>query len=386
VSAQKVASSGIYVSRQGKIVNLLNTISCAQGGFDPKDLAEISTISSNGYGDVDWRWAMNAVYQGYIARQLTKMTNELGANLKKTSPRDIASQMNANLKKLLDTGETYESDPAKIWLHDVPTVKWGSYILGIADGEDGGLLGGGYRNGQIIVYVAPSGHGKSSMCTAHAIDCALSHKYVSFISTELPPEKVLQRLMMTATGLPESVLVSRQGRTTEEHKFMMEWLDFISKFIRIYDGSFFPAPQVERILANDKPDALIIDYMQLFPDMMGRVKSADPIGDYSRSMFAWYGRYKLPIITCAQMSASNAKAFLEGKRDVAPIPYGNSTPLHVASNYFGMMRSAYKPNHALFRTYKDSNRGIVGGEVELPFNPPNHSLVMGQKCLGGVAL
>lgn len=290
--AQEIVSAAFTLNRQHKAINLLNIMASARG-INPLCWTDVKVIAANGYGDVDWRNAVKACQNNYMAREAQRLHDEIGRRLNDPKTMyDVNSwlpSINHQLTTLFDTGKSKDAKPSSLLDEEVPTIKFTSLIPGFNE-----LWGGGYRSWMLAIYAGCPGHGKSTTLISHAVDGITQGKTVSMVVNELMPAVVARRVLRGCSGISEREIEAKRGDTTERHEMMMQWKSWMDSHLRIYDTEMYRPSMMRRIISWDRPDLLVIDYLRNFPGMLeSKSQNVDPVGEMAYEMLNLYRDEKI---------------------------------------------------------------------------------------------
>lgn len=369
--AREVLHAALVLSRQGKPVNLLNVMAVANK-VDRAAWPIIIEIGKNGYGDVSWRDAVKSARNSYFDRETKRIYAEMGANLndknKRNCIQDWLPALNYKLSTMFDSGRPKDSTPSQLLEEEVPTIKFQSLIPGMNE-----LWGGGYRSWMLAIYAGCPGHGKSTSLISHAVDAITQGKQVSFIVNELMPAVITRRILRGLSGLTEQEIEKKQGNTPEREELRKQWIVWMDNYLRVYDSEMYRPSWMRRIIAWDKPDLLIVDYLRDYNGMLdGKMSSKDPVGDMAYEMLDIYRSEKVCIITAGQMSDKNSQDFQKNDHAKPAIIYGSARCIQAAGLYIGTKRDNQLAEVQYYRKWKDSFTGHMDVEARVRFNPLTH--------------
>ncbi len=361
--AREVVGAILTLVHQNKAVNPLNVMATARG-VSQGVWGEVLNISKNGYGDVDWRLSVKAARDVYLSDQMDKLIRETQNKLnQRHDPNRVLSDHAAKINTLLDTGKPTGADPASLFSKETPKVVWRSMIP-----EFNTLLGGGYRNGMLVIYCGCTGQGKSTALITHAVDCVMQGKRVTVIVNERPPEVFFQRVLRGTSGLSEQEIQERKGSDESRDLALRQWMEYLQPMLRVYDREFYTPRRIERAVAWDQSDALLIDYLQDKRVSGGR-KEEDPVGEMASFLLDLQQDRRIPIFTAGQMSDSNTKDFIKkGGSAGMPIIYGTGIPGYVSSIYVAMKKDNERMFWEYFHCYKNTFLDVVDYSVRVEFD------------------
>lgn len=370
--ARAACAAGLQLYRLNKRVSIINVMTHPLARHVPRDAwGPVIGIFQNGYGDVDAAAQVRAAHDAYVVREADKIRAEMNF-LAAAEPYKMAEALpgfTQRFNALYSGAKIAKTKPSDVYEEDVPEIKFLSRIP-----EMNAILGGGYRNGMLFLYLGPPGHGKSSAMRTDIVNALLQKKRVSLIVTENTTVKALHGILRALTGLTEVEITKRVGNTPERDAILKSWVKWCDDYLFLYGAEFFKLPAIERILAWDKPDLLVIDYVRKMPGMTG-VKGLveDPVGDFCYGLLDFSNHFGTAIISAGQMSADNAKKFESGKfLESAPSFYGTDRPRQATDLYVGVRRKG--GGSTSFFLWKDRYGGPIHIEKVIPFDAHRQAL------------
>jgi hypothetical protein len=372
--ARAATAAALQLARLGKRVDIVNIRIHPLARHIPRDAwGPVVHVFTNGHKDVAPQDAVQAAHDAYVTREGEKITGEMTrmfAHSRHQAPKDLlnyAQRVNA----LYSGAKVEKFRPSDIYEEDAPEVKFTSKIPQVNE-----MLGGGYRNGMLWIYLGAPGHGKTSALRTDAANGILQQKRVVYLVTENSTVKALHGILRALTGLTEQEIAKRAGNTPEREDIRKAWLKWCDQYLMLYGQKQFTVGKIERILACDKPDLLLIDYLRKdkgMTDERGFVE--DPVGDFAYKLLDFTNHFGVAIGTAAQMSAENAKKFEAGKyMESAPAAYGTDRPRQAADLYIGVRRSKTAPNYTNFFKWKDRFGNPIHTSWDLPFDTQRQAL------------
>lgn len=317
--------------------------------------------------------AMSAARTEYVLSVARSAGAEL-LELSRGRPGEVDSWFPAMATKIASAaylGVAYDPRPSTHLQRPIPTIRLGSRIVGMDD-----VLRGGYRSETFLLYAAPSKHGKTTTLITHTADLILSGKRVAFINTENTEQLVVARLLM-AFGFREQEIMERKFSTPEREEVFRNWISALDSQLVVYGWDWLNVKRIERILAWDVPDAIVIDYLKAQPGMFNsKVEPKDPVGDMA-DFLKNVVTQKSIVISAGQVSGEHAKLIIRsGNHDHEPVPlYGSARPGY-ASDLYVMVKRSSTPGYARFRVWYDRYTGKLDTVHEIPFDAARKILAL----------
>lgn len=170
------------------------------------------------------------------------------------------------------------------------------------------LLNGGYTGGQLVIYAARPGKGKTALLITNTLNMMKAGRSVLFFSLEMTAREVAQRLISQISGIDVDRL--QAGKLTEaEWKKHAEAVDELSGMKDLLTVIDLPAVKighvrqlVRREFVRKKWDVVILDYLQLAEADDKKPNRYQEVGQISRGLKALAKEMDVPILTAAQLS------------------------------------------------------------------------------------
>lgn len=164
------------------------------------------------------------------------------------------------------------------------------------------IMDGGLGKGELGVFVAPAGIGKSMALVNVAADAVKKGKTVIYYTCELNENYVASRFDSYYTGIPSQDLKFHQEQVIEKLKAVKGQL--IVKYFptKTASVSMLTAHIEKCIMQGMKPDMVIIDYADLLRDTRGKgnVRNDIMLGNIYEDIRGLAGIYQIPIYTASQ--------------------------------------------------------------------------------------
>ena len=254
-------------------------------------------------------------------------------------------------KRLLDFAE---GDPSELFR---PGDQSGRVPIGVAHLDD--ALDGGLGPGELGIFIAPSGGGKTAALLGRAVKAALSGKRALHVTLEIRTRKVAERVTMELLGktkqeIRASPVLIRQAMTRVKKaggRLLIQDLSHEKVSMQ----------RIEGLIAKYSPlDIITLDYA----DLLGRGQrkwKADPrvvLGDIYWELRRQGSAYDTPIWTASQGNRSTIGAEEFGKEDVAE----DISKIHTGDVVICIMQTAEEKERGIQRWKLDKGR-------ENPWNP-----------------
>lgn len=142
----------------------------------------------------------------------------------------------------------------------------------------------GFSRGELLIVGARPGVGKSALLLNWSNNLIHQGKKVVYFSTEMNRHEKYSRLLPIMTGI-EAMKFRRASFTPEDWQKIgqaSEWLHANNKFI-VCDHSSPNIGQLAAIIKKERPDAVCVDYLQLFRFPAGDRRDLQ-IGEFTKSL------------------------------------------------------------------------------------------------------
>lgn len=364
---REVVTAALGLHRQGLKPNLLNVMAAVGARIPKPDWISIVKIWQNGYGDVNPKLAAEAARQDYKLRETSRIHAELG-RLMQSQPAEVDAwlpDMQEQLRSLNATGAVYDARPSEIYKDQASEIMFHSTITELDQ------LIRSYRSGHLIFFCGVSGHGKSTTLYTIICDCVIQGQGVVLVNNENARRKALNRILRGLTHLTEAEIDLRRGHTPERQHVLEAWLKHTDQHLRIYEAQHYRTTEMERIVQNDRPRVLVVDYLRDIAGMVPRQAGANPasaVGDMSYWMLGAANHYGITIASAAQMSDEASKKFQSDNSLVPTLAYGTALPFHACDLWVAVKRDPLVANVSYNRAAKDRATNNLMSEHWLRFN------------------
>ena len=159
----------------------------------------------------------------------------------------------------------------------------------------------GFRRGEVTIVAGRPSQGKSALSVFFAYECAKQDKKVALFSLEMNKEDIAERLLaMTCTVNNRNI--SRGQMTEGEKAQLVSYTDTLPELpLYIHDDLGFKWEDVEDYLDNEKPDMLIVDFVQMAAEKMG-MQERQVYSEFIRKCMVLAKQYGCSIILNSQIN------------------------------------------------------------------------------------
>ena len=180
----------------------------------------------------------------------------------------------------------------------------------------------GFMPGQMIIIAARPGCGKTSFAMSIATNIAKyePEKVVAAFNLEMSSQELVQRILVSLTGIDNSTLIKGEETQEELQKLFIAQRQLSESRLFIDDTASQTAEEImskcRRLKAKQKRlDLVIIDYLQLMSPSRNRDGNRQQeVADTSRFIKMMAKELKVPVIVLSQMSRD-----IEKREDKTPM-------------------------------------------------------------------
>lgn len=224
--------------------------------------------------------------------------------------------------------------------------------------------GCGYQPGELIIYAAKTGKGKTAWATFQSRDISIVQKHTMlYINTEMNDEQVDLRLACLLTGIEYEKLAT--GEITEQ-----QWHLVLAEVNRLSESNFYsitePELTIDGVYSIAKRFKAQKDIRFLCLDYLGRMETLDPKLKEHQVLKAIAKRLKTLAqklgITIIMLAQLNEEEYLEGARAIKN-----------EADFYGMLREMDEDEQLeygkIYNYYLvvDKNRNGPTGKIPLNF-------------------
>ncbi len=172
--------------------------------------------------------------------------------------------------------------------------------------------------GDVTVIAGRPGSGKTAFALSLALEFAKNGNKGLFFSLEMGEEQIINRMMSQLSRVPLSKFIDKdevKKLSKEEHQRITNAVEEMSKIsdnLQIISGNF-SSDEILEVAENDKPDFIIIDYMQLLRTSEGRGRTEE-ITYLSMELKRIAMKLQIPVIELCQLSRA-----VEQRADKVPM-------------------------------------------------------------------
>lgn len=172
---------------------------------------------------------------------------------------------------------------------------------------------GGWLNGNVILFAARPGQGKTIALLEHARNAAMMNKKVLFLSLEMPVESLIYRMIsgVLDNGIPYSKIktgrisieqysdIQRQA-VTDLEKLPIIWYDKANRDIN------YLSSMIQRIVKDKGIDIVMIDYLQLMSDnKINASNETAMVGSVADKIQQLAMQLNIPFVCAAQLNRAS---------------------------------------------------------------------------------
>lgn len=189
----------------------------------------------------------------------------------------------------------------------------GQPFLGIPEIDDLIL---DFNPGELIVFAARPGGGKTAAMLQVARTLMDQGKRVGFITREMRPNKLMQRLVSARSGVSGTLLAKMSGEEAQANPKVREAAEYYGDSNKLIIDPADPgdietvSKAIRKMVRVHKCDVVFIDYLQLL-EASGKRKDANrqqEVADISRKLKILSNALSIPIVTASQLNRESAKS------------------------------------------------------------------------------
>ena len=183
-------------------------------------------------------------------------------------------------------------------------TKYTSYgIKGINE-----ICGGGGAAGDLIILAGRPGMGKTALALSILRQSAKEGNRILIASLEMSAEQLLLRLLSQMSNLPFQVL-KRKAYHASRYQHVDNMKEELFKLpFDIVDTPGMTVQELRQITKAQKPDLLMVDYLQLLTPEDKRANRNEQVGQMSRGLKLIAKENGIPVIALSQLSRDQEKS------------------------------------------------------------------------------
>jgi len=171
-------------------------------------------------------------------------------------------------------------------------------VIGLSTGyRDLDLMLSGLKGGELIVIGGRPSMGKSCLVQNVSINVAKNNKKVIIFNTEMSPTGCVKRIMSSELKIEHSLI--RAGLVNDSFYKNVNKLKDIPLYF--YDNCYITVNAVSKIVKEEKPDLIIIDFLTQMADFDSQ-NGNNSIGEITQKLKALAMESNIPIILVSQLN------------------------------------------------------------------------------------
>jgi replicative DNA helicase len=166
-------------------------------------------------------------------------------------------------------------------------------------------IGGGLERGELVCLAARPGMGKTAFALSLALRMANVGVKVLFVSLEMPANQLFNRALAAYASVPMSIIKKKNYHVLndEDRVRFYERAKRLKEIpLQIVDNSRVSTQELSSICLQEKPDVLVLDYLQLMNYTGKHTKKNDIVSEMSRDMKILAKDNKMAVIELSQLS------------------------------------------------------------------------------------
>lgn len=162
-------------------------------------------------------------------------------------------------------------------------------------------LGGGGGAGDLIIIAGRPGMGKTAFALSLCIKAAKGGKRGLFITLEMSEEQLLTRVLSQESGFAYRQIANHQIHDSRKEYFEMCLNDVANMKLDIIDKPSMTVSELRGLVKADKPDFVVLDYLQLLTPENGRINRSEQVAQQSRTLKLIAKENRIPVIALSQL-------------------------------------------------------------------------------------
>jgi replicative DNA helicase len=173
---------------------------------------------------------------------------------------------------------------------------------------------GGLRPGDLVIVAAQTGAGKTALAINFASHAASRGHAGAIFSLEMDAEQISDRIICARSGMDSQVLRrAESGLLDQDRRAGISRAIAAAAELPIYisdrDRSTVPSmlAELRRLIARQKLDFIVVDYIQLASGVGRFDRRADEVASITRGLKRIAGELHVPVIALSQFNRESAK-------------------------------------------------------------------------------
>lgn len=155
---------------------------------------------------------------------------------------------------------------------------------------------------QLTTVGARTGVGKTLFALQVALKIAKNNKSVLFVTREMSPSQLAERVLLMNTPITSENMRKRQNIGKEEYAHMFRVRQEFEKLSFRIDNKSRTSIDIERVVRKHKPDLVIVDYLQLLESPDKGDSREREVAKMARGLKTMTLEYNIPIMMLSQLN------------------------------------------------------------------------------------
>ena len=233
-----------------------------------------------------------------------------------------------------------------------------------------GCLNGGIGIGELGLIMAPPGTGKSMSLVFLGAQAVLKGYSVVHFTFELSGEKTMMRYEAAFTKIPRMELKQRKSEVITSLNTLKKEKSFSNNlYIAEYPTKSCTSAMLEAhiediISANEKPDLIIVDYLDILK-WSPSLEKRDGLGENAEQLRRLASKYKVPLWSATQANRASIEKIIFGMENIAE----SFEKAMVTDIILAICQTKDEVKSNMWRYFVAKNRnGVAGMEIEIEYD------------------
>lgn len=245
-------------------------------------------------------------------------------------------------------------------------------------------LHGGYRPSEMLVFGAPSGHGKTALGASLAAYAMANEVPTLIFSLEMEQFFMLCRVLCAYATVTWVEAVSKKGFDEDADRRLAEALRRADQYLRVYPPTVRAPEDIDARISwhgteFGRVGLVIVDHIGLVEGKdleSSRLSGAAYVGRMAYGLKNSASKHRTTVVTFSQFSERQSREFMK-KGDLAKVTFKGSGDIFNAADFsFIFKRHPEQVNQGFFRKKKDRVTGdLRKARFDIPHLPQHYLFV-----------
>lgn len=165
---------------------------------------------------------------------------------------------------------------------------------------------GGFENRELTLIAGLPGGGKSSLLLQFALNFIRQNKRVLLLSYEVFQDEVGINILSNITRINSMIFKTKKLKDEDKKKIKKAEEELAKLPLFVIDANI-PLEKTLPIIEIIKPDVLMVDYIDIMPEMQQSDSSQESLGYIMRKLLEITKHYNIPVIAVTAMNREASK-------------------------------------------------------------------------------